>query len=676
MDSYDELAAGDEDWPGNDLEEMPFIDSPAAIPLSTEQKLDAILMFCKEQADHFASVRMELQSMDDKLKMLLHDRSTVLKRKVSIISLSRALSKKQSTCKLDSGHDVPERSGVGSGGLGDKPNFDDLDQTLGLKVMKAARKFRARGGEGSKPTSPKSAKPMPPPTAGGFPSKTASIEEADHPDKKHSLSLLALVPLPGDPQPQAPSNCPILPSEPSGESLTQREPRAKSSGMPGRSPNGGAASLLGSTGLTQSEVSLSQLFKHRETQLIPASPEVRSKESPKLPNLAALDLHSQASDETIRMEVLPAPTPKALRVCQGLVELWMRLCGLTPLVQWKPESAEFTESPAPSPRALAASKAYHCVILLLNFLFVVLAASSVAVCSDLDASEESHTEASVMCRQPLATDLAFGVGALLAVWSCGGLGSYFKSSRMQLQIQDHLMQEVDSTGLTHQWKSQKGVDAVALGSTWLFVLAARSWIIGPELTEPMAAGKQALYALACACLLGACYVQMSMWRGISLTVVAFARSVLEGQVSNLQARQRWREAISCMRQTSRMFQLTAAVLALTTVLVCFGVLYDFDRRRHLTALPTLIVAGILPVALYVAASSTSHCTRLPSLVCMLEEDEEQEEDYMNLALFLTLSESGFFMWDTRVTLAVLQKFLYFTTAIVGTIGFQLKVFHF
>ncbi|CAE7661626.1 unnamed protein product, partial [Symbiodinium microadriaticum] len=545
MDSNDELAAGDEDWPGNDLEELPFVDSPAAITLSTEQKLDAILMFCKEQADHFASVRMELQSMDDKLKLLFNDRSptNVIKRKASIISLSRALSKKQSTCKLDAGLDVPERSGgVGSGGLGDKPNFHDLDQTLGLKVMKAARKFRARGGGGSKPTSPKSAKPMPPTTAGGFPSKTASVEEADHTDKKHSLSLLALVPLPGDIQPQAPSNCPMLPSEPSGESFTrEREPRAKSSGMPGRSPNGGAASLLGSTGLTQSEVSLSQLFKHRESQIIPASPEVRSKQSPKLPNLAALDLDSQQSDETIRMEVLPVQTPKALRFCQGLVELWMRLCGLTPLVQWKPESAEFTESPAPSPRALAASKAYHCVILLLNFLFVVLAASSVAVCSDLDASEEAYTQASVMCRQPLATDLAFGIGALLAVWSCGGLGSYFKSSRMQLQIQDHLMQEVDSTGLTYQWKSQKGVDAVALGGTWLVVLAARSWIIGPELMEPVAAGKQALYALACACLLGACYVQMSMWRGISLTVVAFARSVLEGQVSNLQARQRWRE---------------------------------------------------------------------------------------------------------------------------------------
>ena len=32
---------------------------------------------------------------------------------------------------------------------------------------------------------------------------------------------------------------------------------------------------------------------------------------------------------------------------------------------------------------------------------------------------------------------------------------------------------------------------------------------------------------------------------------------------------------------------------------------------------------------------------------------------MDLALFLTLSESGFFMWDTRVTLGVLQKLLAF-----------------
>ena len=36
---------------------------------------------------------------------------------------------------------------------------------------------------------------------------------------------------------------------------------------------------------------------------------------------------------------------------------------------------------------------------------------------------------------------------------------------------------------------------------------------------------------------------------------------------------------------------------------------------------------------------------------------QEEGAYMDLALFLTLSESGFFMWDTRVTLGVLQKLL-------------------
>ena len=53
-----------------------------------------------------------------------------------------------------------------------------------------------------------------------------------------------------------------------------------------------------------------------------------------------------------------------------------------------------------------------------------------------------------------------------------------------------------------------------------------------------------------------------------------------------------------------------------------------------------------------------------------------ELEYMNLSLYLSLSESGFFMWDTRVTLGVLQKFVYFSIAIVGTIGFQLNVLHF
>jgi len=105
-----------------------------------------------------------------------------------------------------------------------------------------------------------------------------------------------------------------------------------------------------------------------------------------------------------------------------------------------------------------------------------------------------------------------------------------------------------------------------------------------------------------------------------------------------------------------MHQLTAASLAATTVLVAFAMLYDISQGHGADAVPNLILALIMPFSLYVAACATADCTRLPSLLCMLDAEEEEEEGaYMDLALFLTLSKSGFFMWDTRVTLGVLQN---------------------
>jgi len=52
------------------------------------------------------------------------------------------------------------------------------------------------------------------------------------------------------------------------------------------------------------------------------------------------------------------------------------------------------------------------------------------------------------------------------------------------------------------------------------------------------------------------------------------------------------------------------------------------------------------------------------------EDEQEDQEYMDLAMFLSLSECGFFAWDTCVTIGLVHKFLYFTVAVAGTIGFQ------
>ncbi|CAJ1331907.1 unnamed protein product, partial [Effrenium voratum] len=115
------------------------------------------------------------------------------------------------------------------------------------------------------------------------------------------------------------------------------------------------------------------------------------------------------------------------------------------------------------------------------------------------------------------------------------------------------------------------------------------------------------------------------------------------------------------------------------VLIVFTALHDFSCGQALFALPNLAIAAALPVMLLIHASTSTACTRLPSLVTLWEpaaDCGDDEHDYMDLALYLSLSECGFFLWDTCVTLGLVQKFLYFTVAIAGTIGAQAGAFRF
>ena len=56
--------------------------------------------------------------------------------------------------------------------------------------------------------------------------------------------------------------------------------------------------------------------------------------------------------------------------------------------------------------------------------------------------------------------------------------------------------------------------------------------------------------------------------------------------------------------------------------------------------------------LWTHASTTTACNRLPSLVTLIEaDDEEEDREYMGLALYLSLSECGFFVswiWNLNV----------------------------
>ncbi|CAE7877724.1 Dnmt3b [Symbiodinium sp. KB8] len=84
------------------------------------------------------------------------------------------------------------------------------------------------------------------------------------------------------------------------------------------------------------------------------------------------------------------------------------------------------------------------------------------------------------------------------------------------------------------------------------VVGIRTWsVLVQPAVDAVGALQVASYAFTTAGLLCACYLQNSKWRGISLAIAVFARSVLEGEISCLTARMRWRELIGAMRQTSR-----------------------------------------------------------------------------------------------------------------------------
>ena len=125
--------------------------------------------------------------------------------------------------------------------------------------------------------------------------------------------------------------------------------------------------------------------------------------------------------------------------------------------------------------------------------------------------------------------------------------------------------------------------------------------------------------------------------------------------------------------------IATLLFCMTIVSIAFAALWDARRGLVLESLASIVLACLLPGVLIVLASTTTACKRLPTLVSLVqpaEDDVVQDTQFMDLILFLSFSECGFFVWDTCVTLGLVQKFIYFTGAIAGTIGFQTGTFNF
>lgn len=162
-----------------------------------------------------------------------------------------------------------------------------------------------------------------------------------------------------------------------------------------------------------------------------------------------------------------------------------------------------------------------------------------------------------------------------------------------------------------------------------------------------------------------------------LIVNSWSACLLQGDASCLESKNDWRCISGLFRKTSRTFERCFAVLGSIMVMLIFAGLYDLTQGRGEEILASISLALVVPGVLWTHASTTTACNCLPSLVTLCKvENEEEDADYMGLAMFLSLSECGFFVWDTCVTVGLVQKFIYFTAAMAGTIGFQTGALNF
>lgn len=465
-----------------------------------------------------------------------------------------------------------------------------------------------------------------------------------------------------------------------------------------------------------SKANITEVFKLKEAQLTAAlrSPTPQSlspmkgKPKPESPSPAkgvngdtASESASEAETlvEVVEVEQVEEAEPESLWLRLSPLNTFMcchfsKLLGLVPLFHPREESQTwlgfFKE---------LVSRLYHwsLILLLLGFLVRLLWGLSFCHNRSIDAIhasqyvyDEDHEGLCNSAWPPLAVDVALLMGGILVLMSWGGFFNYRDTTKLVAQSAEELTSYCEQTGLGTAWKAWSCKDALWTLLLWLLLVVARyalsAWAVASDgeasfedwgtwraqrVQVPHVVTVQVMGVLVVAS-----FWQVRTSHAMLLILNWWSANLLTGQVSCMEAKREWRGVSGLFRKTSRTFEHCFAALASLIVILALCALYDL-RQGHNSGVVcgAAAVMFFIPGVLWTHARTTTACKRLPSLVTLCEvEDEEQDAEYMGLAMYLSLSECGFFVWDTCVTVAFVQKFMYFASALAGTIGFQTGAF--
>jgi len=353
------------------------------------------------------------------------------------------------------------------------------------------------------------------------------------------------------------------------------------------------------------------------------------------------------------------------------------LLPLFPSVQEDDKSSDLPCEVAPSRCVSLRQRFSHCVGASYHFLVVFLAVANVVISFSRIGRCQAVLAA---CAKPgMASDAAIAVGALGMLLCWGGINNKERMQLISRSLQD-LVDALEKKSLDKVFEVWSCSDSLIALLCWALILAGRWTLLYLEIAEEDGDTDPHKYSvvfhelgffISSGVVILTCFWQVRTSHAMTLIVNSWVEPFLSNQVSCDHLRCEWRTVSGLFRKTSRTFQLCSATIGFTSVLLILCVLYDFREGHAFLALPNIALGLCLPGVLLVHASTTTACKRLPSLVMLWEPSEDSNErDYIDLALFVSMSECGFFIWDTCLTLGLVQKFIYFTVAMAGTLGFQ------
>ncbi|CAE7437166.1 Lrguk [Symbiodinium microadriaticum] len=332
--------------------------------------------------------------------------------------------------------------------------------------------------------------------------------------------------------------------------------------------------------------------------------------------------------------------------------------GLLPLFPREDDkSSDLPREVAPSLCVSLRQRFFHCVRASYHFLLVFFTLAYV-LSSFFRIGRCQFVQT---CARPgMASDAAIAVGALGMLLCWGGI-KYKERTQLICESLQDLVDALEKKSLDKAFEVWSCIDSLIVVLCWALVLAGRWALLYLEIAEDEATDPHNYsvvfhelgFFISSGVVIITCYWQVRTSHAMTLIVNSWVEPFLKEQVSCDHLRCEWRTVSGLFRKTSRTFQLCCAMIGFTSVLLILSVLYDFREGHALLALPTIALGLCLPGVLLVHASTTTACKRLPSLVMLWEPSEDSNErDYIDLALFVSMSECGFFIWDTCLTLGL------------------------